>query len=364
MAPEQARDTRQVIGASDVFSLGSTLLYAGSGHAPYRGESVIDILVQLTTHAPDLSGLAPELTDLVAACLDRDPQHRPTPAMLLAELAPYVDLGAEHDLEPSVLPAAGLALIQEYRQRPQPQPPPPDDESTGPETTFASQPGSLPSDAVISTAAQLGSAVALLPDGVATPSGRRWRAAPVWRSRPAGPPGVRGSRAGGDRPPAAGDQRPGRVSSIVVPVGAVVALLTLGSIVGILVHSSTNPVQNSPNISNGYNPRPPGPQPPLSGADDRPGGQPELLVNQPLGDGVTGFVLHGRGWLPGQLITIALAGGKRSNYRQTVDMAGTFNYTINQSREFFAGSIPEGHYTAVATATDGSTAEASFEVHP
>jgi serine/threonine protein kinase len=366
MAPEQARDTRQVIVASDVFSLGSTLLYAGSGHAPYRGESVIDILVRLATHAPDLSGLAPELTDLVAACLDRDPQRRPTPAMLLAELAPYVDLGTEHDLEPSVLPAAGLALIQEYRQRPQPQPPPAPlgTEATGPETTFASHPGSLPSDAGVSTAAQLGSAVALFPDSVATPSGRRWRAAPAWRSRPPGPPGSRDSGVGGDRLPAAGEQRLGRVASIVVPVGAVVALLTLGSIVGIWVHSLTNPAQNSPNTSNGYNPRLPGPQPPLSGAYDRPGGQPELLVNQPFGDGVTGFVLHGRGWAPGQLIIIALAGGKRSDYHQTVDMAGTFNYTINQSHEFFAGAIPQGHYTAVATATDGSAAEASFEVHP
>ena len=38
MAPEQARDTRTG-PASDVFSLGSTLLFAASGHAPYLGQT-------------------------------------------------------------------------------------------------------------------------------------------------------------------------------------------------------------------------------------------------------------------------------------------------------------------------------------
>lgn len=37
MSPEQARDSRSVTGASDIFSLGSTLVFAATGHAPYRG---------------------------------------------------------------------------------------------------------------------------------------------------------------------------------------------------------------------------------------------------------------------------------------------------------------------------------------
>jgi serine/threonine protein kinase len=56
MAPEQARESRRTSAASDVFSLGSTLLYAATGHAPYRGDTMVDVLVRLTTEPPDLSG--------------------------------------------------------------------------------------------------------------------------------------------------------------------------------------------------------------------------------------------------------------------------------------------------------------------
>src|SRR5499427_10505685 len=65
MAPEQARDTRQATMASDIFSLGATLLYAATGHAPYQGETVMDVLVRLATEPPDMAGLPGELTDLV-----------------------------------------------------------------------------------------------------------------------------------------------------------------------------------------------------------------------------------------------------------------------------------------------------------
>src|SRR5450755_4165252 len=71
MAPEQARDTRQATMASDVFALGATLLFAATGHAPYQGETVMDVLVRLATEPPDLTGLPDELTSLITACLER-----------------------------------------------------------------------------------------------------------------------------------------------------------------------------------------------------------------------------------------------------------------------------------------------------
>src|SRR5215475_7292628 len=119
MAPEQARDTRQATTASDVFSLGSTLLFAATGHAPYQGETVTDVLVQLVTEAPDLSDLPSELSAIVTGCLDRDPGQRPAPAELVADLAPYVDSEAGREFGPASLPDAGRALMQEYQQRPQ-----------------------------------------------------------------------------------------------------------------------------------------------------------------------------------------------------------------------------------------------------
>ena len=87
MAPEQAREARSTGPASDVFSLGSTLLYAATGHAPYQGETTVDVLVRLATEPPDLTGLPAELADPLERCLDRDPDRRPTPAQLVAGIA-------------------------------------------------------------------------------------------------------------------------------------------------------------------------------------------------------------------------------------------------------------------------------------
>ena len=114
MAPEQARDTRQATSASDIFSLGATILFAATSHAPYQGETVVDVLVRLATEPPDLSGLPPELTEIVAACLERDPLNRPTSASVLARLAP--GLAASDDAAP--LPPAALSLINAYRHLP------------------------------------------------------------------------------------------------------------------------------------------------------------------------------------------------------------------------------------------------------
>src|SRR5262249_59897405 len=80
MAPEQARDTRQASAASDMFSLGATLVYAATGHAPYQGETVMDVLVRLATEPPDLAGLPGELTGPVTSCLARSPTNPPTSA--------------------------------------------------------------------------------------------------------------------------------------------------------------------------------------------------------------------------------------------------------------------------------------------
>src|SRR6202034_1586098 len=78
MAPEQARDSTQASPASDVFSLGATLVFAATGHAPYEGDTIMDILVRLVTDPPDLTGLPEELYGLIAACLERVPRDRPS----------------------------------------------------------------------------------------------------------------------------------------------------------------------------------------------------------------------------------------------------------------------------------------------
>ena len=115
MAPEQARDATQASPASDVFSLGATLVFAATGHAPYEGETVMDILVRLATEAPDLTGLPGELADLVTPCLERVPRRGPTDATILHRLGPFAtQAGPGH----SDLPEAAMAVIAEYQRAP------------------------------------------------------------------------------------------------------------------------------------------------------------------------------------------------------------------------------------------------------
>ena len=119
MAPEQARDTREASVASDVYSLGATLLFAATGHPPYQGASVMDVLARLATEEPDLSGLPAELSEVITACLHRVPRARPTSSAMLVQLGDFTVAQAGPDEEHSYLPDKAMALIAEYQRSPQ-----------------------------------------------------------------------------------------------------------------------------------------------------------------------------------------------------------------------------------------------------
>src|SRR5258705_1650779 len=119
MAPEQARDTREASVASDVYSLGATLLFAATGHPPYSGASVMDVLARLATEEPDLSGLPGELSEVITACLHRVPRQRPTSTAMLVQLGDFTVAQAGPDEEHSYLPDQLMALIAEYQRSPQ-----------------------------------------------------------------------------------------------------------------------------------------------------------------------------------------------------------------------------------------------------
>ena len=143
MAPEQARDTHEASVASDVYSLGATLLFAATGHPPYQGATVMDVLARLATEEPDLSGLPDELTELITACMARVPRQRPTSSAMLAQLGDFTEAQAGPDEEHAYLPAAAMALIGQYRTREfqrSPQPSAVDDtgEDRGDDATSAS----------------------------------------------------------------------------------------------------------------------------------------------------------------------------------------------------------------------------------
>jgi hypothetical protein len=122
-------------------------------------------------------------------------------------------------------------------------------------------------------------------------------------------------------------------------------------------------------VADSRKPPPPPPPPganivvvPPAEASANQGGRPQIALYQRFGDGDTVFVLHGMGWVPGQRVTVALAGVGTSPEHPTVDRAGTFNYAINQGHEFFPGPLPPGTYHVVVTAPGSARAVASFVV--
>ncbi|MEU8890744.1 RodZ domain-containing protein [Streptomyces sp. NPDC048442] len=89
LAPEQAQGL-EVGGAADVFALGAVLVSAAGGSAFGAGTPMG--LMYRSVHEPaDLSAVPQDLRPVVAACLSKDPAHRPTPDRLLDLFAPGSD---------------------------------------------------------------------------------------------------------------------------------------------------------------------------------------------------------------------------------------------------------------------------------
>jgi hypothetical protein len=347
MAPEQARDTRQATSASDIFALGATMLFAATGHAPYQGETVVDVLVRLATGPPDLTGLPAELADIVTACLERDPRNRPTSASVLARLAP--GLAASGELGSAPLPPAALTLIEEYRRIPR--------------TSAGREAPAAPADP---------------PDGpIRLPSVAGIRAGPGLLA----PVDAGGDETLGSHPAASARQRrpepsvrPGR--RIVLAAGsaaAAAALIAAGWGIGTAVRAGKQPpaaAGRQPPAATGNQPSL-GPVllPPGAGQGPPPGaaansGPPTVGLNQDFGDQNTGFMVHGDNWPPNQPVTIVLVGIKTSPIRPLTDSRGTFNYVINQDHEFFRGGLRPGIYTVRVTDQAGASEEARFSVNP
>lgn len=134
MSPEQARDSRSVTGASDVFSLGSTLVFAATGHAPFHGANPVETVFMLLREGPDLEGMPEELRPLIEGCMAPELEMRPSPADLQSQLAPHLfsSGGDDSGTASAWLPAGAVELIERKRggrgrpvRRPDPVPEPP-----------------------------------------------------------------------------------------------------------------------------------------------------------------------------------------------------------------------------------------------
>ncbi|GHH12835.1 PQQ-binding-like beta-propeller repeat protein [Streptomyces lanatus] len=77
MSPEQFASPRDVTAASDVFSLGSLLVYAATGEGPFDSDSPYLTGYRIVHEQPALGRTPQPLRSIVERCLDKDPHRRP-----------------------------------------------------------------------------------------------------------------------------------------------------------------------------------------------------------------------------------------------------------------------------------------------
>lgn len=94
MSPEQLQAPRGVGPGSDVFSLGTLLVYAATGHGPFDADSPYMTAYQVVHEEPSLDAVPPALRAVVGSCLDKEPTGRPSADELLVLLRDLpADLG-------------------------------------------------------------------------------------------------------------------------------------------------------------------------------------------------------------------------------------------------------------------------------
>jgi serine/threonine protein kinase len=318
MAPEQARDTHQASAASDVYALGATLVFAATGHPPYQGDSVMDVLSRLATEEPDLSGLPGELAGLVTACLQRIPRERPTSSAMLAQLGQFTETRAGAAGEHSYLPDEAMVLIAQYQRNPllASAQPAPDDSGDATSASYTELPASY----------QPKKPPRRPPPGASRPGWRHWvRTHLAWVGW--------------------------------VSVGA--ALVVGGVILGASLTSQSDQL-----------PTPPPPPLTVCGTQDVVG--QKLCMNQSQGDPSAAFVVEGQGFRPGQPLTVVLSeigpppqNKPLLNITSTVKPVpaanGTFKVPVSQ---LYSGPLQLGLFTVQVTAPGGSPAKTYFMVLP
>lgn len=92
MSPEHLREGTSDT-ASDVFSLGGTLVYAAAGRAPFGDGTGVDVMHRVAFEDPnpevlgEITAADTDLGALLTACLAKEPAQRPTPQELIGAAA-------------------------------------------------------------------------------------------------------------------------------------------------------------------------------------------------------------------------------------------------------------------------------------
>ncbi|MGI5326621.1 protein kinase domain-containing protein [Actinomadura nitritigenes] len=85
MAPEQVAGAT-LTEAVDVWAWATTMVFAATGHPPFGDDTVVAVINRVMNEPPYLEGVPADLHRLVAACLVKEPQRRPTAQQLMMAL--------------------------------------------------------------------------------------------------------------------------------------------------------------------------------------------------------------------------------------------------------------------------------------
>ncbi|MFF5482252.1 protein kinase [Streptomyces sp. NPDC012935] len=112
MSPEQLTDARSVGPASDVFSLGSLLVFSVTGRSPFDADSPYLTAYRVVHDAPVLDGVPQTLSAILERCLAKEPADRPELDELAREfVAALPETGA--DDQPTVtLRTEEMAMVR------------------------------------------------------------------------------------------------------------------------------------------------------------------------------------------------------------------------------------------------------------
>jgi outer membrane protein assembly factor BamB len=106
--------------AGDVFALGAVLAYAATGTGPFGGGMAHGVNYRVVHEEPDLGRVPPRLAAVVARCLAKDPEQRPSLPELLEELGRFSTAGRFPQGQAGRLPAPVVEEITRMRNTPLP----------------------------------------------------------------------------------------------------------------------------------------------------------------------------------------------------------------------------------------------------
>ncbi|MER5847272.1 protein kinase [Streptomyces sp. NPDC002012] len=88
ISPEHVNGSRSLVPASDVFCLGAVLAYAATGRGPFDDSDMAAVIFRIAQGEAELSGVPPQLREVIEACLRGEAGARPTPQQLVDMLLP------------------------------------------------------------------------------------------------------------------------------------------------------------------------------------------------------------------------------------------------------------------------------------